>query len=222
MRTLPLVLVLVLALSVVAPGAAFADEPPAAEEPASAVEPDSGTVLYAPWQERLLAETPHHLWSWGLSTTGLLGLETGFFLAAPAKAPGWFQGATVNLMFMVPVMSGFFATALIDRAIRGGANAPRTAHYLRRASITAAVIGTGMINLMVVLMPPLNWAGQFPQQLGLIALPASAIVVAAVLAHWSVLVDQSIKPRPVARGRAALRPPPRVVAASPLGLVVHF
>ncbi len=212
MRLLIILLAALIALAAVAPSTAQAHDPN---------EPWVDPLDTPDWKPRFERDMQHHLGMWGTTTLVFLGLETGYFLAGINHEPGWFQGATVNLLFIGIGVSGLVTNALVLEAIRTSTDRRRMAHYLRRAGIAAMAIGTGMVNLMMVLVQPLDWAGWDPEFVGLFALPAGAFVAMGVLAHWATLAEPPRSPWSAERYDPR-RFRPQVVAASPAGFVVHF
>lgn len=213
MRTLTLLLALLIACASLPTAASAVD---AAEENAAAAASSDGAA--PEWKLRFQGDMKHHRAVWGATTLAFLGLETGYFLAGINHSPGWFQGATVNLLFIGVGLSGLITNALVSAAIDVSTDRRRMAHHFRRAGIAAMAIGSGMVTLMVVIAPPLNWAGWNPELVGLFALPAGAFVAMGVLAHWATLAE----PPRFAEDYDPRRFRPRVVAAGPTSLVVTF
>lgn len=217
MHRITALLVLCLTLLTLPGPAAATDD---ADNRTKASQIDAATaVADREWQLQLRRDIPHHIGVWSGSTAAVLGLQTGFYIASAVKAPGWFQGATVNLLFLGVGVAGWATNGLVLEAVKTTADRHRFAHYARRGAIAAMAIGSGMVTLVAMILPPLNWAGWFPEAIGLLALPVGAFTCAGILAHWAAMAEP---PKFSERGYDPKNPRPQVVAAGPTGFTVRF
>ncbi len=217
-----------------APVESAEDQAPAEAEPGaspSARESRQGTWLgpdEPAWKLRARRALGHHMGGWGVSALAMLGLETGFYIAGAWSPPGWFQGATVNMAFAIPLAVGFLANALVYDSLKIAASPERMVHHLRQATAWAAGLATGLFHTVFLLVQPLDWAGQMPAGFALFALPLSAVTTAMVLGFWTVCMEIEAGRMKKADGNSEAGPAalrrraPRLVALAPTGLVLRF
>jgi len=210
-RFLPLLLALLV------PSLARADAPPLVGEEEAAPSKPAPPPEDPNWQAPLIKDAGLHLGAWGVSTSLLGGLETGFLISSATSPPGWFQGATVNLMFVGIGVAGFTTNGLVLSTLRTVKDRRIFAHHARRAAVGSLIIGTSLLHAMVwPILPALGWEGWSPEGIALLAFPFGAFASAVTLFYWAARAEP---PRPI--GHAG-RPTIQLLAAGPTGISFRF
>ncbi|MCP4869390.1 MAG: hypothetical protein GY898_11810 [Proteobacteria bacterium] len=212
-RLLPLLLALLM------PALAHADAPPLVED-TPVEEPAPPPPEDPNWQAPLIKDLGHHLGAWGVSTSALGGLEVGFMLSGLSSPPGWFQGATVNLMFIGIGVAGFTTNGWVLATLKHKTVVHRRvfAHHARRAAVGCLIIGSGLLHAMVwPILPALGWEGWSPEGMAFLAFPFGAFASAITLFYWAARAEPPRGTR-VATGR----PKVQIVAAGPTGITIRF
>ena len=210
---LPLVLAAAFTIPSIAPGAASAQEATATvQAPAQAADD---------WRAPLVRQlqTTEKIWGGALAATG--GVQLGFAIALPFRAPQALSGTVATPMAWGGALSGLVTARILRHHLMTTESPERLrrhllAGYLITAPITAAsMVGVGVAFVLAAIFVD-NHAGV---SIGMLGLPMSLLSMNITLGVYAEKLRLMKKRQQVSTPR---RPRPEVLAAGPTGLVVAF
>ncbi len=178
--------------------------------PAATVEPHPAATS---WSGQLHRSMGHDLVGWTVAGAGFGALQVGLWTAIPFRASYSGDLALGNALVLAPLVAGALATAGIRRSLRTG---PSLDAFRRRLEVHQAVFGVVALALWTPVGVLAGVAMVFAPAAGLalLAFPTTATVLSAVFAGYRGSA------RRLASGER--RPPARLLAAGPTGIVVAF